>query len=188
MTPQFKRLLNLFFIALLVGAICWVLPYPFISVPYVIVNGVFRWIGVYGIWLGLLFLFITAGWFYFTVPKMWQCLLSGFSAVALIMCAIFAYRVLHGGEVEEIYESHSADEHKLVVYREQRAFAMPGDSGSWPGYIRLYDYRGKLLGVYLFLSAFNLVTPEWNEETVYIKLFVEFSLEDGELLYAHDLE
>ncbi len=66
---------------------------------------------------------------------------------------------------------------KLVVYGMTRLIASPGDGGSFPGFVRLYDQTsGKLLEQKDFESAQQIDVPEWSATNVFISCFADWTL------------
>lgn len=79
----------------------------------------------------------------------------------------------------EEYKSYTSPNgrFKVVVYRIPTQFAMPGQAGDAPGFVRLYDQRmGRVLQEKDVEMVQNIDQLEWSATNLHIKLFADWRL------------
>lgn len=98
-------------------------------------------------------------------------------AVAALVLAAVALYAVRESLAEEYTTFPSPDgKFKIVVYRYPTLSAMPGQSGDAPGYVTLYDERGRALASASVEMVQNVDQVRWEEHKVDVKLVAEWQL------------
>ena len=110
-------------------------------------------------------------------PRRWKIFSLVFAAVIFAALAIFALQIYPRLRASEYRTYASPDgKFKVVVYRIPQLISLPGQSSDAPGFVRLFDGNGKILGK-ADLEMVQLVERvEWSSNSVSIPLIAEWKL------------